>query len=489
MPEIRKGGRTLSEPINNIRHPTKQSGNGMEAAGTPKLKRVRRLDSICIENDATYFTGEGYLVDHPILTSCGIFEYVNPDGSIRRELRLPEHVFAEESLKTYKGKPIIITHEAGSISKDNVDREQIGTILGEGYRDGDDVRAEIIIHDTNAMKKSGLKELSLGYNLDLIEEPGVWNGQPYDAVQTNIVINHLALVASARAGEQARLNIDGSDEDEPELKGGRVMSKTTENGGISLTPEQLMEAIHAYVSGMAGSGTGQDAAPAEEPEKNPVSPPAKDAPEPESPEPKPEGSTPREIMQNVKDRKETRTTQEDAENDIDMLLACLENLLSEGDGNCGAADNADSGCRKGQDSVDGSSAGADGCGGNKDGAGDNSQSMNADSADAMIRQRLSICRVGDRLHMDGLEDKTILDGKKAIINKVLPNMRLDGKSSAYIDAAYDMAVSEAMRRKDVNYQRQQMMGNGTSGRRMDSAGDAPTASAARQRMIDREGGK
>ena len=176
----------------------------METRDAPKLRRVRRLDSIRLDkNDSTYFTNEGYLVDHPILTSCGIFEYTNPDGSIRRELRLPKYVFDENSLKTYRGKPIIITHDAGVVDKNNVDKEQIGTILSDGYEDGEDVRAEIIIHDTDSMQKCGLKELSLGYNLDLIEEPGVWNGQPYDAIQTNIVINHLALVASARAGEQA----------------------------------------------------------------------------------------------------------------------------------------------------------------------------------------------------------------------------------------------------------------------------------------------
>lgn len=186
-----------------------------------KLRRARRLDSIRLDGkDRTYFTEEGYLVDHPVLTSCGIFEYTNPDGSIRRELRLPEHVFAGKSLETYKGKPVVITYDAGVVSKNNVDREQIGTILSEGYRDGGDVRAEIIIHDTNAMKECGLKELSLGYSLDLVEESGVWDGEPYDAVQTNIVINHLALVASARAGDHARLNIDSSDS--PELKGSRA---------------------------------------------------------------------------------------------------------------------------------------------------------------------------------------------------------------------------------------------------------------------------
>ena len=154
----------------------------------PKTIRVRRLDSIRLDRkDATYFTDEGYLVDHPILTSCGIFEYKNLDGSVRRELRLPEHVFKPESLKSYRGKPVIITHEAGVVDKDNVDREQIGTILSDGYRDGDNVRAEVIIHNTDAMRDCGLRELSLGYNLDLLEEPGEWNGQPYDAISSSTI--------------------------------------------------------------------------------------------------------------------------------------------------------------------------------------------------------------------------------------------------------------------------------------------------------------
>ena len=173
--------------------------------------KVQRFDSLPL--DATYFTDEGYLVDHPIVTSVGIFVYHNPDGSERRELRLPEEVFAEKSLASYKGKPIIVTHDARYVDTDNVKEESIGTILSEGYRDGDDVRAEIIIHDTDSLKKYKMRELSCGYNLRLDETPGVWEGQPYDAIQRDIEINHLALVDKARAGEQARLNIDGQGHD------------------------------------------------------------------------------------------------------------------------------------------------------------------------------------------------------------------------------------------------------------------------------------
>lgn len=446
----------------------------------PKLKRVRRLDSIKLDqNDKTYFTNEGYLIDHPILTSCGIFEYTNPDGSIRRELRLPEHVFSEKSLKTYKGKPIIITHEAGVVNKGNVDREQIGTILTDGYQDGDDVRAEIIIHDTDAMKECGLKELSLGYNLDLVEEPGTWNGEPYDAIQTNIAINHLALVASARAGEQARLNIDGSEE--PELKGGKVMKQTPNtsraDGGEALSPEEMEQAIAEYKARKAKEAGAGDP-PASDGEGAAEEKPAAEEAEPAAEE---SGKSPEEIAQMVKDRRDRRDNNpEDVEGckgvmaqqdeDIDMLLACLEKMLAEEktDG---------SGEEPPAAKEEPPAAAAD----NSDGSEDKSGSLNADSADEIFRQRLSICRVGDKLRMDGLENKSILDGKKAIIKKVLPDMRLDGKSTAYIDAMYDLAVNEVNKRKGTDYQRQQMAQN--PAKHADSSENVSMARAARERMI------
>ena len=484
----------------------------MDARDAPKLRRVRRLDSIRLDrNDSTYFTDEGYLVDHPILTSCGIFEYTNPDGSIRRELRLPEYVFDEKSLKTYRGKPIIITHEAGVVDKNNVDKEQIGTILSDGYQDGEDVRAEIIIHDTDAMDKCGLKELSLGYNLDLVEKPGVWKGEPYDAIQTNIVINHLALVVSARAGERARLNIDGSDE--PTLKGGKLkMAKTTTivHTDGCMSPEELQKAIDAYkarkaertaTSGEAETAKDVEETPAPVTEEKPKAdgeggeetPAAeegnKDSEETVSTEET--GSTPADIANLVKDRRDRRDAEEDPKDaesamgviaqqdeDIDMLLAAIEKLIAEEAADCGARDG--DGCEENADNKDGE------CGEeNKDSSDDKAQSLNADAADSIFRQRLAICRIGDKLHMDGLENMSIKQGKKAIIAKVLPNMRMDGKSDAYIDAMFDLAVGEANKHKDVAYQKQQMTAQAPK-RRADS--NESMAASARKRMMEREGG-
>jgi hypothetical protein len=450
----------------------------MEIRDAPKLREVKRLDSIRLDrNDSTYFTDEGYLVDHPILTSCGIFEYTNPDGSVRRELRLPEYVFDEESLKTYKGKPIIITHDAGVVDKSNVDREQVGTILSEGTRDGEDVRAEIIIHDTDAMKKSGLKELSLGYNLVLLEEPGVWNGEHYDAIQTQIVINHLAIVASARAGEQARLNIDSSEKNL--LRGGKKMKikNTRRIDGESLTPEELEQAIKEYKAKRAEEAVDSEEEVVEDVNSDDESQ-EEDAVSADEDDTQ-EGSIPEDIAQLVKDRKDRRDNEpqdDDAKKviaeqneDIDMLLAALEKLIAE------TKANADSQAE--EESMDEEEE-------NKDSSEDESKSLNADSADKIVRQRLAICRIGDKLNMDGLENMSIKQAKRAIISKVLPAMRVDGKSESYIDAMYDLAVGEVKNRKSVSYQKKQMFNE--QKRRNDST--ESMASSARKKMIDREGG-
>jgi len=456
----------------------------MGTRDSPTLKRVRRLDSIRLDRkDSTYFTEEGYLVDHPILTSCGIFEYVNPDGSIRRELRLPRYVFDEDSLKTYKGKPIIITHDAGVVDKSNVDKEQVGTILTEGYQDGNDVRAEIIIHDTDAMKDSGLKELSLGYNLDLIEEPGVYDGEHYDAIQTNIVINHLAIVASARAGEQARLNID--EKDIQELKGGKLMRK--DNGTISnesLSPEELQQAILAYKASKKAEVNTEDENDVEANEKSDEDETVK------SDEDDTEGTTPEAIVEMVKEHKSEREDEDEPtdlgvakdvitqqDSDIDMLLAAIEKLLAE------KQNNSDSDAE--EENMDEEDDGEGDSNSESESKTTNTKNTNADSADKIIRQRLNICRVGDKLNLDGLENMSIKQAKKTIIAKVLPTMRVDGKSDAYIDAMYDLAVGEVKKSKSVAYQKQQMI---AQAKRKRSDSNESMALSARNRMIQRTGG-
>ena len=528
----------------------------------PKLKRVVRLDSMPLSQ--TYFTPEGYLKDCPILTSTGIFEYSNPDGSVRRELRLPQDVFDPKSLESYKGKPIIITHDAGLVTKDNVHKYQIGTILSDGKRSGDDVKAEIIIHNTDEMKEAGLKELSLGYNLDLEETKGVWHGEHYDAIQKNIRINHLALVREARAGEQARLNIDGRDAEKNTLIGGKKMKNprkaTRHNDGV-LSPDELQKAIEQYKKNRKASQVDaddvedevieevevkdEDDAPIELPDKKKV----KDV---------------EERVQFVKDRRDRRDEEGDPEDtdeamgiianqdeDIDYLFDIIDTLLAERDFKAtskdaedeeqeivpeemeedeiddleklkGDADDEEEMLEEDEDDVeelpedemeededdveeelteeeleededdveelpeeemeedeDDLEEEMDGC--------DDEKRMNADSVDAIVRERIQLGIIGNKLHLDGLENRGIRAAKKAVIRKVNPNIRLDGKSSAYIDAAYDCAVAKVKKmkpksKKTVSYQKKQMFNKDSR----TVSHNKNSADAARQRMIARQ---
>lgn len=417
----------------------------------------QRFDSIPLSD--TYFTPEGYLIDNPILTRVGIFEYHNPDGTIRRELRLPEEVFAAESLASYKGKPVILTHEAGLVDVDNVQQEHIGTILSEGIQDGDNVRAQIVIHDAESLDY-GLRELSLGYTQTPDETPGVWNGQPYDAIQRNIQINHLALVEKARAGEQARLNIDG------EEQGGNQMSKARKDG---LTPEEIARLVEEYKQRQAqrmqnsnpttDEGTNPEEQTTDEDEADPV--------------------------KEVKDRRDRRDASGDCETmdeasgviaqqdeDIQKLLDFIAQLQAKIDFDQASAEE--------EVKTDGEGENAEA---NADEGEHQEDPLNMDSIDAYVNQKIELIRLGDKLNMDGLDTMKPTEAKKAIIKKVHPNIRLDGKDTAYINAMFDIAKESVGKRKDVGYQRRQMF-------RGDSAHNKPVdgQNEARRRMIEKMDG-
>ena len=417
----------------------------------------QRFDSIPLSD--TYFTPEGYLIDNPILTRVGIFEYHNADGSVRRELRLPEEVFAAESLASYKGKPVILTHEAGLVDVDNVQQEHIGTILSEGIQDGDNVRAQIVIHDAESLDY-GLRELSLGYTQTPDETPGVWNGQPYDAIQRNIQINHLALVEKARAGEQARLNIDG------EEQGGNQMSKARKDG---LTPEEIARLVEEYKQRQAqrmqnsnpttDEGTNPEEQTTDEDEADPV--------------------------KEVKDRRDRRDASGDCETmdeasgviaqqdeDIQKLLDFIAQLQAKIDFDEASAEE--------EVKTDGEGENAEA---NADEGEHQEDPLNMDSIDAYVNQKIELIRLGDKLNLDGIETMKPMDAKKAIIKKVHPNIRLDGKDTAYINAMFDIAKESVGKRKGVDYQRQQMF-------RGDSAHNKPVdgQNEARRRMIEKMDG-
>lgn len=166
--------------------------------------KVKRYDR---QNIKAQRTDNGHIYDTPVITRTGVFPYYDPDGTVRHELRLPEEVFNQDSLNTLRGIPVTNGHVG--VAGANNTHGNIGTVLSIGRQDGDNLIADIVIHNP-ATIDAGNKELSCGYECDLEEKSGVWNGQEYDYIQRNIRHNHLAVVSVGRAGN-ARMNLDAAD--------------------------------------------------------------------------------------------------------------------------------------------------------------------------------------------------------------------------------------------------------------------------------------
>ena len=439
------------------------------------IREYARSDVIRIDaadKKETYYSDEGYLYDDPIVGRIGIQIYHNPDGTERREYRPAEEVFSQKAMDSAKGVPIIITHDAGFVNKDNAPDEEIGTVL-DVFRDGDYLRAHIVIHDTDAMKDSGLKELSLGYNLDIDDTSGEYQGEHYDCIQRNIRINHLALVAEARAGDSARLNIDGKDtEAENNKEGGTSMSKVK---GDNIDPKEFQKKVDDFAN-------------------------APKAPEPDTDKKEGDDLSTAEKVKQVRDRRDRRDEGKDPEDlesatnkikeqdkDIQTLLDYIDSMEAEGDMATKKTDGDDTKEKNGEGAGEGTNDTS-----NTDGNGKSCNNMDsADQLDQRVAEVFSIGRICEKLHLDGIESmKSSLEMKKAVIRKVRPTLNLDGKPKDYIDGVYDVSVADVEGMpKNADYQRRQMLGNGMN---HDAADPQPigltAAQAARERMIAREGG-
>ena len=199
--------------------------------GGEKMQRYDNYSFKAIKTD------EGFIKDSPIIGRTGILIYQNADGSTRREYRPPEEAFNIDSLASIRGKPITMGHH-GLVTNETYNQSKpIGTVLSEGKQDGENIRADVVIYDLNTDDR----ELSCGYQTELEETSGVTeDGQHYDAIQRNIIYNHLAIVPRGRAGHNARLNMDGEQILDMEVK---EMSKIKLDGIEYDVPAEVESAI------------------------------------------------------------------------------------------------------------------------------------------------------------------------------------------------------------------------------------------------------
>jgi hypothetical protein len=156
---------------------------------------------------------DGYLVATARSVRTGIQIYSGsevgkPELATVRVYRAPDQVFAQDSLQSFSHAPITNDHPSEGVTSDNWKALAVGEVSTAAKRDGEWVVLPLILKDAAAIQAvvDGKRELSAGYTCELDFTPGVTaDGEPFDAQQRNIKINHLALVDRARAGSQARI--------------------------------------------------------------------------------------------------------------------------------------------------------------------------------------------------------------------------------------------------------------------------------------------
>ena len=158
-------------------------------------------------------TDEGFLVARAPVTSIGVFTYRNPDGSERRELRLPEEVFNEDSLATLRMKPLTLLHPDEAVTPENIAELQVGTVGTDVSSDS--YRVYVSLSATRpdgieAVENGTARSLSCGYVCDIEWTSGTWMGMKYDCIQRNIRYNHVALVPVPRAGDGNSIRMDAA---------------------------------------------------------------------------------------------------------------------------------------------------------------------------------------------------------------------------------------------------------------------------------------
>ena len=175
-------------------------------------KIFRRFD--VAKFDKAEITSQGFLRIPVYAARTGIQVYRTHDGSTVKEYRPPEEVFSEKTMSSLRSAPITNEHPKVLVNSDNAKEFVIGyTSDVVSIEDNQYLKTEAVIMDKKTIEdiQNGKIEVSMGYEVELDETPGEFEGQKFDMIQRNIVHNHMAIVERGRAGPNVKLKLDSGD--------------------------------------------------------------------------------------------------------------------------------------------------------------------------------------------------------------------------------------------------------------------------------------
>ncbi|MCX9083209.1 MAG: DUF2213 domain-containing protein, partial [Candidatus Methanoperedens sp.] len=214
-------------------------------------------DSIGIQIDTSKMvdTKDGLLVKDAIICRAMVLDY---NG--KKILKSPEAL--ADSMPTMQRMMITDEHPMSRVIMDV--SEIKGRVLPETVTLNNNVASgDLLITDKVLADeiRNGKRDLSPGYYADIIEEPGTFNDEPYEAVQKKVLYDHLAVVKLGRCsrpkcgildsiqgalGEQAppTINSNSSITDEKKIKETQeTMAESIVVDGVGYTPEMVKKLL------------------------------------------------------------------------------------------------------------------------------------------------------------------------------------------------------------------------------------------------------
>lgn len=149
--------------------------------------------------------------DVPI-AKIGVFPYKLADGSVRMEAKLPQELLSDSTVESANNKPITDNHPPEMVTIDNTKKYMSGITSNNAHVKGNTLRVDMVISDKDLISdiSNGKEELSIGFRTEVKNIAGDFEGEHYDSQQTNIQINHIAVVDRGRAGHSIRLTGDSA---------------------------------------------------------------------------------------------------------------------------------------------------------------------------------------------------------------------------------------------------------------------------------------
>lgn len=169
--------------------------------------------------DGTRVRQDGSLVANARVARTGVqiyggLEVGKPNMDVVRVYRPADQVFSDATLASFAHRPVTNDHPTRLVDADNWKDVAVGQTSGDVMAEAHCIRVPLMVSDGAAVNdvQSGKRELSAGYTCDLKWEAGTSpSGEAYDAIQTNIRANHIAIVHRGRAGSECRIGDDAQD--------------------------------------------------------------------------------------------------------------------------------------------------------------------------------------------------------------------------------------------------------------------------------------